>query len=337
VIIRTRAYARAGLAGNPSDGYFGKTISFTIPGYYAQVQLWESPQLELVLSPVHDPTRFDSLGQLWRTASRDGYYGGLRMIYATCKKFREYCVHHGIRVPKRNFTITYETTIPRQVGLGGSSAIVVATLKALLEFYELTEEQIPKPMQPNLALSVETEELEIAAGLQDRVVQVYGGLVYMDFSRELMEERGYGEYESLDPSLLPSLFLVHIDDPSDSGRIHSDVRFRFEKGDPEVLAAIGRWAELADEAKKALVAREYDTLGKIMNENFDLRRRIYGDDVLGRRNLRMVEIAREMGLPIKFSGSGGAGIGICESDELFEDLRTAYQREGYEAVRLERI
>lgn len=27
-IVKTRAFARAGFLGNPSDGYFGKTISF---------------------------------------------------------------------------------------------------------------------------------------------------------------------------------------------------------------------------------------------------------------------------------------------------------------------
>lgn len=46
-------------------------------------------------------------------------------------------------------------------------------------------------------LSVETRELGINAGLQDRVIQAYGGLVYMDFSKEHMH-RGYGEYEALD-------------------------------------------------------------------------------------------------------------------------------------------
>ena len=53
-----------------------------------------------------------------------------------------------------------------------------------MDFYNIT---IPKEVQPSLALSVEREELGIAAGLQDRVVQAYQGLVFMDFSRELME------------------------------------------------------------------------------------------------------------------------------------------------------
>ena len=36
------------------------------------------------------------------------------------------------------------------------------------------------------------EELGITAGLQDRVIQVYGGLVYMDFDKGSTQWFGYG-------------------------------------------------------------------------------------------------------------------------------------------------
>jgi glucuronokinase len=45
---------------------------------------------------------------------------------------------------KRNFTLKYDTNIPRQVGLAGSSAIVAATLKCLMAFFNLTEADMPK-------------------------------------------------------------------------------------------------------------------------------------------------------------------------------------------------
>jgi glucuronokinase len=47
MLITTKAYARAGLVGNPSDGYFGKTISFIIRNYWAEVTLFESPELTI--------------------------------------------------------------------------------------------------------------------------------------------------------------------------------------------------------------------------------------------------------------------------------------------------
>ena len=39
-LTRKRAYARAGLLGNPSDGYHGKTISFSVRDFFAEVVLY---------------------------------------------------------------------------------------------------------------------------------------------------------------------------------------------------------------------------------------------------------------------------------------------------------
>lgn len=64
-----------------------------------------------------------------------------------------------------------------QTGLSGSSAIVCAALNCLLDFYKVRH-LVKVEIRPDLILSAE-KELGIIAGLQDRVAQVYGGLVYM--------------------------------------------------------------------------------------------------------------------------------------------------------------
>ena len=51
-------------------------------------------------------------------------------------------------------------------------------------------------------------DLGITAGLQDRVIQTYEGVVYMDFDRSIMESRGHGDYTPLSPALLPRLWLA---------------------------------------------------------------------------------------------------------------------------------
>src|SRR5260370_1435760 len=38
-MIETYAYARAGLLGNPSDGYYGKTISFLVRDFHARAKI----------------------------------------------------------------------------------------------------------------------------------------------------------------------------------------------------------------------------------------------------------------------------------------------------------
>jgi hypothetical protein len=36
--ISKRVHARVGFLGNPSDGFYGKTISFSLKNFYAEVQ-----------------------------------------------------------------------------------------------------------------------------------------------------------------------------------------------------------------------------------------------------------------------------------------------------------
>lgn len=320
--------------GNPSDGFGGKTIACLIGDFAASVTLWESPQLEIIPHPKFDPFCFRDLADLTYTASLDGYYGGLRLLFATCKRFHQYCQEAGLSLPDRNFTMEYDINIPRQVGLAGSSAIITAALQALIEFYQVDETVLPKPIQPNLVLEVETKELHIQAGLQDRVVQCYGGLVYMDFAPEIIAAHGHGYYEPMDINLLPPLYLAYSDCPSDSGKIHSNVRYRFDAGAPEVIAGMKEFARYTDEARTALLARDHETLGQLMDANFDTRRRIYGDEWIGARNIDMIETARRFGLPAKFSGSGGAIVGLYSTEEQFQEAQKAFIAKGYHFQRI---
>lgn len=329
-MIEKRTYARIGLMGNPSDIFYGKTISSCITNFHAKATLTESQLLEIKPHSIFDPTEFPSLKELEATSNRDGYYGGIRLIYATCKLFSEYCRENNIILDDRNYTIRYDTNIPRQVGLGGSSAIIVSLLKALMEFYGLTDEDIPLEIQPNLVLSVETDELGINAGLQDRVVKIYGGTVFMDFDRSIMDSLGHGVYERMDSSVLPNLFLAYMEGPGkDSGKMHNPVRFRFNQRDREIIDAMTTFAGYAMEAKQALEEGDHRRFGELMNMNFDLRRKIYGDDAIEKRNLQMIEIARGLGAPVKFPGSGGAVIGMYEDEEQYRRLEAAYVSRGF--------
>jgi glucuronokinase len=146
LIIRKRAYARAGLLGNPSDGYHGKTISISVRNFFAEVVLYEWDTLEIVLAE-DDRARFSSIYDLARDVKLHGYYGGIRLVKATIKRFVDYCERRGWKLHDRNFSVRYQTSIPRQVGLAGSSGIITATLRALMEYYHV---EIPREVQPSL-------------------------------------------------------------------------------------------------------------------------------------------------------------------------------------------
>jgi glucuronokinase len=327
MLIRKQAYARAGLIGNPSDGYFGKTISFIIRDFHAEVVLFESPELHLELNE-RDESTFDSIEELARKVRQFGYYGGIRLMKASVKRFFDYCSKHAIPLHGRNFTLRYSSNVPPQVGMAGSSAIITACWRALMEFYSV---EIPKHVLPSLVLSVENDELGIPAGLQDRVIQSYEGVVFMDFNRGAIERLGYGIYEELDPALLPPVYVAYTTQLSEGTEVfHNDIRGRWNRGEREVVSAMYQWANLAQRVRDMLVAGDGDKIGPLLNENFDLRRRLYK---LSAGNIDMVETARGVGASAKFTGSGGAIVGTYESEAMFADLKAALEPKGYAVLK----
>lgn len=327
MIIRTMAYPRAALIGNPSDGYFGRTVSFTFRNFSAQIELWESPELELLPSR-RDHSVFDSVAGLHRDVLQNGYYGGFRLLKASIKAFYDYCCTRGIRLDNRNFTLRYRSDVPNRVGLAGSSAIITACVRALMGFYNVT---ISRHTLANLVLSVENRELGIPAGLQDRVAQAYQGLVYMDFDREVMQARGYGTYEQLDPALLPPVYVAYRDDLSEGTEVyHSDLRARWNRGDADIVEAVKHWADLTQQFREALRRGDRPELDRLVNANFDKRASLYN---VGEGNLDMIATARRQGASANFAGSGGAITGFYADEAMFARLESAFASKGIRVIR----
>jgi glucuronokinase len=314
MIISMRSYPRAALLGNPSDGYHGKTIAFPFDNFFAEVKLWETPELE-ILPAEYDSNVFNSIFDLAKDVKLYGYYGGIRLLKAAVKRFHDYCSDHNIKLDNRNFTIRYWSDIPYKLGLAGSSAIITACVKALMVFFEV---EIPKPILANIILSVEKDELEIMAGLQDRVVQAYESPVFMDFNKELMEKQGYGDYKPLDRKLFRNIYIAYRTDLAEGSEVvHNNFRERYNFGDPAVHAAIKEWAELTVKGMDALEKGNMTELSGYINRNFDIRKSVMN---ISEKNIQMVETARSVGASAKFTGSGGAIIGTYENEIMFSRL-----------------
>ena len=331
--IRTRSFARAGLLGNPSDGYFGKTVSFTFTQFGVELVMSESSRIRFQQGEVDDAT-FASLDEMSRNLRLYGYYGGIRLLKATAKRFFDYCQEKGLTLPKRNFSVEYKINIPRLVGLSGSSAICSAMLKALMKFYGV---EIPLEMQPTICLEAERDELGINCGFQDRVIQIYNGLVFMDFEKSFVESHNHGKYEQLYPSatfnLQPSPFNLYIaydaNRAEESGKAHKKVKRLFEEKNADVVAAMSEFADIAQRGRDAIVAGRIDDLPLLINANFDLRDKIFN---VAEENRRMVMTARKCGASAKFAGSGGAIVGTYADEAQLKRLKADLAAIGTEVL-----
>ncbi len=327
MIIETLCYPRAAVIGNPSDGYFGKTIAFLFSNFQAKVQLYQTPELDIQPQWL-DKIRFNSIKDLVENVNQSGYYGGIRLLKATIKVFYDYCQECNIQLDERNFTIRYNSNIPLRLGLAGSSAIITACMKALISFYGVA---IPKPILANLVLSVENKELGIAAGLQDRVAQAYEQPVYMDFNKKIMDKQGFGNYEVLNAKKFPNMYIAFRKNLSEGTEVlHNNLRARFNIGEKAVLDAMEKWAGYTEDFKIALKKHDCGTMHRLIDANFDLRNNLIP---ISKGNIEMVETARSVGASAKFTGSGGAIIGTCEDDAMFQKLEKIMAEKEIEVIK----
>jgi len=326
-----RAYPRAGFLGNPSDGYGGKVIAIALESEgFAEVIATPSTEFSITHNYEHElPEKFSDLKSFADTVDKCGVsYGARQLVVAAATMFSRLLPRNangsdingdgngsGNTNPPVNCELSYSTSIPTRLGLAGSSALILATFRALARFHNTSLQQMDGAIEswPARVLSVENEMLGIAGGLQDRVAQVYQGCVYMDFSGKVFS------YERLDENRLPPLWIAYKAGGivgECSGKVHNTLGKRFKNGDKDVIENMKQLAEVTAEGREELLAsgKNMQSIAKLMRKNFQLRLKLVGEDVVGTTNMHLISTANKAGLAAKLSGSGGAV--ICMPDSL---------------------
>ena len=295
------ALPRIGLLGNPSDGYGGRCLAFTFNAFMARVKITLKPDQETTI---------------------DGPVGLQNLVRAGLAE----ATSIGLKFPRNTGAhIGIETDIPRQVGFSGSSAVIIAFLRA---FAALNERTIDDGALAACAWRAEAQGLGISCGPLDRAVQTLEGLAYFDFEHDLPTLKA----ESISPDRMPAVFLAW--DPrggESSGDVHALVQERAARGEQEVLDAMAAIARLADSGRTLLtdslaVDRLIPELADLFDQNFELRASVFP---ITTRDQGLIDTARGHGAGAKLAGSGGAIVGIPRDANKLSPLKRAYESQGF--------
>jgi glucose-1-phosphate thymidylyltransferase len=293
--LTARANARVGLLGNPSDIYGGRGLGFAIAELGVAVTLVDATAFEL-------PN--DLLRAGWKCMQRE---------FAAA----------GIDAATRPFAATFASDIPFQAGLSGSSALLVAALRAWSRWFGLP---LPQARLAELAWRTENDDLGIRAGPLDRLVQAHGGLVAMDFARPFA-----GAVQRLDGALLPPLMLAwHGIAGQNSGDVHAPVWARFRARDREVCEVMQQLAANANAGAEALRAHDRAAFLACVDRNFDLRARVFP---IAAADRALIELGRSLGAASKFPGSGGAVLYACRDEAQRGRVEAACRAHGHTTLR----
>lgn len=250
---------------------------------------------------------WSTVEELVAHTERYGHDGGDRLVTAAVVTLARHVARRGGPVDERPFLATWSTNIPRSLGLAGSSAVVVATMRALSERWDL---QLAPPELAALALAAESEELGIAAGWMDRAVQAHAAPTLVD--TRAVDADGMPRMRTVVPPMPIELVVAWSSaGASPSGRLHGDLRERSHDGDPVVRDAVRGLVDAALDAAAALSEGEHGRLAEAVGRSCALRRDL---GALDGATAAMVDAAAALGASATSAGSGGAILAVPETD-----------------------
>lgn len=195
--------------------------------------------------------------------------------------------------------------VPPGTGLGSSSAVAVAIVKALAA---LCEQPLGKHEVAEMACHIEIEKLGMPIGKQDQYASSFGGLNVFAFQKDGTVLR---EPLALEPSVLQALedrlMLFFTGSARNSATILEEQRRSSEMEDSQVVASLHRIKAIAAEVRQALTAGQLDRFGKLLDESWQEKKRL-AREVSNPDIDRWYELAQANGaVGGKLTGAGGGG------------------------------
>ena len=299
--VRARAPLRLGLAGGGTDvspycdQFGGYVLNATIDRYaYAVVRELDRPCIRLVAAdqgrtlelPLDDPLLPE---------------GELKLHKAVVRALVNQ--HHGaVRVP---LELVSFCDAPVGSGLGASSTLVVAMVRAFAELWNLPLDDYALA---HLAFSIERVDCGLDGGRQDQYSAAFGGFNFMEF---YADERAVINPLRIKPwvvsELEASLVLFYTGVSRESARIIADQSSGIKAGNAEAMQAMHGLKREALVMKECLLRGDMNGLVASMREGWDSKKR--SARTVSNPHIESIYAAATAGgaLAGKVSGAGGGG------------------------------
>lgn len=266
MIIRAKAPLRIGLAGGGTDvspycdNYGGCILNACINMYaYATIEPRNDGKIEFCCEDRNANKIFDSVDKL----EINNEFSLLKGVYNRIVK-------DFVKKPL-SFTLTTYVDAPAGSGLGSSSTLVVAILKAFQEWLNLP---LGEYDLANLAWSIEREDLKMAGGRQDQYAAAFGGFNFMEFKGDKVLVNPLRIKKEYLNELEFNILLYYTGTSRLSAEIiESQVKNATNKN-KVAIDAMHNLKKTAYDMKEALLTGQVDKMGILLNEGWKNKKKM---------------------------------------------------------------
>lgn len=302
-IVRARAPLRLGLSGGGtdvspySDIYGGLVLNATIDRYaYTSIKLLKKPIIRFVSSDLDTFKEFDLNDEL----ELDGQFDLFKAVYK--RIINEF--NSGNRI---SLEITTFCDAPPGSGLGSSSTLVVAIIKAMLKLIKVDLDQHSIAW---MAYEIERLECGLLGGKQDQYSATFGGINFMEFNGDQTIVNPVKLSETIICELEASLVLFYTGISRESARIIESQTSKMKEGKEKSIESFHAIKEEARNMKDALIDGNLEGIIDSMNNNWSNKKKSAENVSNNMINNIYKEAFNAGAVAGKVSGAGGGGFMI---------------------------
>ncbi|MBI5287647.1 MAG: GHMP kinase [Chloroflexi bacterium] len=249
--------------------------------------------------------------------------------------------HDDMRLPRavldefsiyEGLSIFLSSEVPPGTGLGSSSTVTVALVKALSTY---CGKQLTPSLIAELACDIEINRLAQPIGKQDQYAAAFGGLNFIEFrpdSSVSVSPLNVSTETHLALQRRVLLFFTGVCRQASS--VLSQQRRNITENRSDTLRASDEMKSQAYRARDLLAEGRLDDFGTLLDDGWRAKKRAAAS-VTNERTDRAYEVARSAGaLGAKVAGAGGGGFMIVFArDGYQQDIISALEHEGLSAMK----
>lgn len=228
------------------------------------------------------------------------------------------------------FSLVTYSDAPYGSGLGGSSTLVVAVLKAMAKWWRLPLDEYEIAQ---LAYKIEREDAKLKGGKQDQYSATFGGFNYMEFYGDRVIVNPLRIKEDTINELQGSLLLCYTGRSRESSHIIQSQINNVSNGKLEAIEAMHQVKLDAFDMKEAILTNRLDRFSEILDRAWHNKKRMAGA-ITNPDIDALYEYAKTNGaIAGKISGAGGGGFFLFAIDPMNKfELKTLLCKRGYQAM-----
>lgn len=204
----------------------------------------------------------------------------------------------------RGVSMFLASEIPPGTGLGSSSTVTVAIVKAITtaKGQKVSAQEIAE-----LASYIEIEKMGMPIGKQDQYAASFGGLNRIEFEQDKVTVTPLKLTPNTQRQLEQNLMLFYTGRTRAASGILSQQKASSEQQDPKVIESLHAVKALTKDVQAALESQDADALGDILHESWERKKR-FASNVSNARLDELYALARANGARGgKIAGAGGGG------------------------------